>query len=37
VHTGFLVGNLREKTHFEDLRAGGSIIIKWIVKIYDAG
>ena len=35
MHTDFLLGNLRERDHLEDLGIGGRIILKWILNKYD--
>jgi len=32
VHTGFWLGNLRERNHFDTLGGDGRIILKWIFK-----
>jgi hypothetical protein len=34
-HTGFWLGNLRERDHFEDPGVDGRIISKWIFKKWD--
>jgi len=35
VSTGFLLGDLREKYHLEDLDLDRSIILKWLSKKWD--
>jgi hypothetical protein len=35
LHTGFWLGDTREKYHLEDLDLHGSIILKWISKKWD--
>jgi len=32
VHTGFWLGNLRERVHWEDLGVDGRIIFKWLFE-----
>jgi hypothetical protein len=32
VYTGFCLGNLRERDHFEDPYLDGRIILKWIFR-----
>ena len=32
MHTGFQLGDLREREHLEDLGIDGRIILKWILK-----
>jgi len=36
VHTEFCWGDLRERGNSEDLEVDGRIMIKWIIKYYDA-
>jgi hypothetical protein len=31
-HAGFLLGDLRERDHFENLGVDGRIILKWIFR-----
>jgi hypothetical protein len=33
--TGFWLGNLRERNHFEDADVDGMIILKWIFRKWD--
>jgi len=35
VHTGFWLGDLRERDHMEDLDAVGRTVLKWIFKKED--
>jgi len=35
VHTGIWWGNLRERDHLDDLGIDGSIILKWLFKMWD--
>jgi hypothetical protein len=35
VHTGFWLGNLREREHLQDQGIDGRIILKWITKKWD--
>jgi hypothetical protein len=35
VHTRFWLGDLREKSHLEELNVGVNIILKWISKKWD--
>jgi len=37
VHTGFWLGNLRERDHLEDLGVDGRIILRWIFRKWDVG
>ena len=37
MYTGFWWGNMRERSHLEDLGIDGSIILKWIFKEWDGG
>jgi hypothetical protein len=37
VHTGFCLGNPRERDHLKDLVIDGRIILKWIFKKRDGG
>jgi hypothetical protein len=37
VHTGFWMGDLREKDHLEDLGIDGRVILKWLFKKWDGG
>jgi hypothetical protein len=32
MHTGFRLGNLRERDHFEDTGVDGLIILKWDLR-----
>jgi hypothetical protein len=32
VHTGFSLGNLRERDYWEDLGVDGRIIFKWLLE-----
>jgi hypothetical protein len=32
MHTGFWLGDLRERDHLEDLGVGERILLKWIFK-----
>ena len=34
---GFLLGNLRERSHLKDLGVGWRIIFKWIFEKWDGG
>jgi len=34
-HMGRVVGNLRERDHFEDLGINGRIILRWICRKWD--
>ena len=34
-HTGFGLGNLREKQHLEDPGIKGKIILRWIFRMWD--
>jgi hypothetical protein len=34
VYRGFCWGNLRERDHLEDPRVDGSIILKWIFRMW---
>jgi len=35
VHTGFWCGNLRERNNLKDPGLDDSIILKWILKMWD--
>jgi hypothetical protein len=35
VHTGFWLGDLKERHHLEDLGIDGRIVLKWIFKKRD--
>ena len=37
LYTGFWLGNLRERDHWEDLGVDGRIILKFIFKKWDGG
>jgi hypothetical protein len=37
VHTGFLLGDLREGDHLGDAGVDGRIILKWIFKTWHVG
>jgi hypothetical protein len=36
-HTGFWWGNLKERGHVEDVGIDGRVILKWILRKWDAG
>jgi hypothetical protein len=36
-HTGFWLGDLRDRGHFEELGADGRIILRWIFRKWDVG
>ena len=35
MHTGFWLGNLRERCHLEDPGVDGKLILKWVFKKWD--
>jgi hypothetical protein len=37
MYTGFPLGNLRERDHFEDPGVEGRIMLKWIFRKWDVG
>ena len=37
VHSGFLVGNLRERDHLKEPGVDGSIILRWLFRKWDVG
>jgi len=37
VHTGFWLGNLKERDHLEDLDVDGRIISRWIFIKWNGG
>ena len=37
MHTGFWLGDLRERDHLENLRVDGRITLKWIFTKWDEG
>ena len=37
MHTGFWLGNLRERDHLEEPGLDGRIILRWIFREWDGG